>query len=135
MPELKSVIAGLAISTAMTGGVVGLGAATTAASAATQVGASASMLTGGGCRGWGWCGGHRRHHRMHIRLNVFNRNFNQNDHFNHERRHDRHWDKDDRSFYFKPQERRFELIKPLREEEEKDEKDYEEKDDAAAEAP
>ncbi|MEO3872701.1 hypothetical protein ABGB18_28135 [Nonomuraea sp. B12E4] len=48
MPELKSVIAGLAISTAMTGGVVGLGAATTAAGAATQVSAGTSILTDDG---------------------------------------------------------------------------------------
>jgi hypothetical protein len=47
MPELKSVIAGLAISTLLTGGVVGMGATigTTSAGAATQVSTGTSILT------------------------------------------------------------------------------------------
>ncbi|MFG1700723.1 hypothetical protein [Nonomuraea sp. NPDC049309] len=62
MPKLKSVIAGLALSTAVTGGVVGVGAATSAAGATTQVSNGASVLMDDG---WGWGWGHRRHHRHH----------------------------------------------------------------------
>ncbi|MFG1704053.1 hypothetical protein ACFLIM_12740 [Nonomuraea sp. M3C6] len=89
MPELKSVIAGLAISTALTGGVVGLGAATTAASAAAQVSTGTSVLTGHGC-GWRRCGGGGRHHNR-VRVNVFNNNVNRNDNIN--RRHERRFDR------------------------------------------
>ncbi|TDE20399.1 hypothetical protein E1295_47255 [Nonomuraea mesophila] len=60
MPKLKSVIAGLALSTAMTGGVVGLGA--TSAEASTPVRSGPSVVTGDD-GGWGWGWGHRRHHR------------------------------------------------------------------------
>ncbi|WP_406674135.1 hypothetical protein WBK31_40870 [Nonomuraea sp. N2-4H] len=95
MPKLKSVIAGLAISTALTGGVVSAGAAITSASAdaATQVSTGNSVLAG--CGGWGWgsrrCGwgwGHRRHHhhRLRVKVRVFNRNVNRN----HEHRHHDH---------------------------------------------
>ncbi|WP_043630578.1 hypothetical protein [Nonomuraea candida] len=60
MPKLKSVIAGLAISTAVTGGLVSAGAATSAANATTtQVTTGTSIL---GNDGWGWGWGHRRHH-------------------------------------------------------------------------
>ncbi|MFG1704054.1 hypothetical protein ACFLIM_12745 [Nonomuraea sp. M3C6] len=48
MPELKSVIAGLAISTALTGGVVGLGATTTAAEAASPVYTGKTILNDDG---------------------------------------------------------------------------------------
>ncbi|MET7328779.1 hypothetical protein [Nonomuraea sp. NPDC005650] len=51
-------IAGLAVSTALSGGVVAAGAATTPAGAAVQVKSAASVLTGN-CRAWGRrrCGG------------------------------------------------------------------------------
>jgi hypothetical protein len=87
MPKLKSVIAGLAISTALTGGVVSAGAATTAASAdaKTQVTAGKSVLTGWGCRAWrrcGWGWGNRRHHhsRLRLKVKVYNNNYNRNHH-------------------------------------------------------
>ncbi|MGW4961535.1 hypothetical protein ACWEPL_30300 [Nonomuraea sp. NPDC004186] len=58
MPKLKSVIAGLAVSSALTGGVVAAGAATSPAGAAVQVKSAAPVLAGN-CRGGGWrrCGG------------------------------------------------------------------------------
>ncbi|MGJ6961260.1 hypothetical protein ACSDR0_05060 [Streptosporangium sp. G11] len=92
MPKFKSVIAGLAISTALTGGVVGMGAATTATSAGATtatVTAAAFPTCGGGCgwrRGCGCrcCGGgHRNHHRHYqrhrIRLIINNYNNNRNE--------------------------------------------------------
>ncbi|GAA3576702.1 hypothetical protein GCM10022419_067330 [Nonomuraea rosea] len=82
MPKLKSVIAGLAISTALAGGVVSMGAATTAANATTQVSNGTSVLAGHGCYserrrcGYGW----RRHHhqKVRVRVKVHNRNHNHN---------------------------------------------------------
>ncbi|SDI76829.1 hypothetical protein [Nonomuraea jiangxiensis] len=108
MPNLKSVIAGLAISTAVTGGVVGLGAAatTTSAGAAAQVSTGTSVLTGGGCQGWRRCGwGWRRghHNRQRLIINIHNRNFNRNDRFDNERRHERRLDRDNERFEFKPE--------------------------------
>jgi hypothetical protein len=52
MPMFKNVIAGLAISTALTGGAVALGAATTTTTASA---ATISSWGGGGCGGGG-CG-------------------------------------------------------------------------------
>lgn len=106
MPKFKSVLAGLAISTALSGGVVALGAATTAtsASAGTAVTGISSFQTSWGwntcgcfrrrcCRGWGFhCCRHRSHRRFVI-VNTNNvgagggggggggaaRNFNDND--------------------------------------------------------
>ncbi|MET9243547.1 hypothetical protein [Nonomuraea sp. NPDC003709] len=95
MPKLKSVMAGLALSTAFSGGVVGVGAAMSAADAATQVGTATSVLAGGcggggwGRGGWGRCGwgggwgGGRwanwRHHRMpRIKIIIINTNRNRN---------------------------------------------------------
>ncbi|GHE35562.1 hypothetical protein GCM10017673_42970 [Streptosporangium violaceochromogenes] len=85
MPKFKSVLAGLAISTALSGGVVALGAATTATSATAgtaTTGISSFQTSWGwntcgcwrrrGCRGWGWGCCHRRHH--HRRLVVVNTN-------------------------------------------------------------
>ncbi|WP_440100524.1 hypothetical protein [Streptosporangium sp. H16] len=69
MPEFKSVLAGLAISTALAGGVVAMGAATTVTSAnAMTTAVTAGTFTtwgGGGC-----CG--RRHHyrRTHHRFRL-----------------------------------------------------------------
>ncbi|MEV4806559.1 hypothetical protein AB0K18_41750 [Nonomuraea sp. NPDC049421] len=100
MPKLKSVIAGLAMSTALTGGVVSVGAATTSASAnaATQISTGTSVLAGHGCGwrprrcGWGWKPwkrwGHRHHGVGRVRVVIVNRNYNRND--NHDR-HDRRW--------------------------------------------
>ncbi|GAA4586582.1 hypothetical protein GCM10023194_33140 [Planotetraspora phitsanulokensis] len=70
MPNFKSLVGVLAISTALTGGAVALGTAVTAGSAS----ASTVMGCGGGCGGG--CGWGRRH-RCH------NRNFN------HQRQHAR----------------------------------------------
>ncbi|MCC5579868.1 hypothetical protein IMZ11_30020 [Microtetraspora sp. AC03309] len=79
MPKLKSVIAGLAISTAMTGGAVALGAATTTTAANAGV---IQVGCGGGCGGgWGGCGGWGRGGRNH------NRNFNRNHNRQHQRNH------------------------------------------------
>ncbi|MEO3793664.1 hypothetical protein ABGB14_25910 [Nonomuraea sp. B10E15] len=110
MPKLKSVIAGLALSTAMTGGVVGLGA--TSAEANTPVRSGPSVVTGddGGwgwgwghrrhhrqkCKrhghhggGWGW--GHRRHHRGNICVVIRNDNRNENGERRHRHHHNRDW--------------------------------------------
>ncbi|MEU1391373.1 MULTISPECIES: hypothetical protein [unclassified Nonomuraea] len=86
MPKLKSVIAGLAMSTALSGGVIGLGAATTATSAdaATNVTTAATTTTLSGCFRRSWCGGgwggrNWRHHRFpRIRIIIVNRNRNRN---------------------------------------------------------
>ncbi|MFB4279452.1 MULTISPECIES: hypothetical protein [unclassified Nonomuraea] len=112
MPKLKSVIAGLAISTGLTGGMVSMGAATTAADAATQISTGASVLASDGwgwgrhhghhgrhhqrCNrgghhggGWGWGGwGHRRHHRGTVCIIVRNHNHNDNGPVHEHRRHD-----------------------------------------------
>ncbi|MFC5817209.1 hypothetical protein [Nonomuraea harbinensis] len=92
MPKLKSVLAGLALSTAVTGGVVVAGATmtTTSAAAATQVSAGTSVLTGGHCGHRCWW---RKHHRKHVRVIVENFNINRNP-FEH-RRHHRNWGWDD----------------------------------------
>ncbi|MFG1948053.1 hypothetical protein [Nonomuraea sp. NPDC048826] len=84
MPKLKSVIAGLALSTAVTGGVVVAGATMTTASAnaATQISAGTSVLTGGHCG--------RRCKRKQVRIIVENFNFNRNPDEHHHRR----WDRD-----------------------------------------
>ncbi|MFI6736867.1 hypothetical protein ACIBI9_28400 [Nonomuraea sp. NPDC050451] len=76
------------MSTAVSGGVVGVGAATSAAEAAIQVGSATSVLAHGcgnwggrGC-GWGGWGGGRwwRHHRMpRIKIIIINRNRNRNE--------------------------------------------------------
>ncbi|WP_433366747.1 hypothetical protein [Streptosporangium sp. CA-115845] len=89
MPKYKSVLAGLAISTALTGGVVGMGAATTVTSASamtTTVTSVAFPTWGGGCgRGCG-CGGRshfrRSHHRFRLILNNRSNNDNHLDNFN-----------------------------------------------------
>ncbi|MFG1620108.1 hypothetical protein [Nonomuraea wenchangensis] len=94
MPKLRSVIAGLAIGTAMTGGAVAASAATSAASAATQVSTGTTVATGWGCGhrsrcGWGGWGGWRRGHHQRTRVNVDNNNFNFNRTFNNRREIDR----------------------------------------------
>ena len=90
MPKLKSVIAGLALSTAVTGGALVTGATLTAtsANAATQISAGTSVLSGGH-----FCGRRcHRHHRKHIKVVVENFNFNRNPRFEHRRdfRNNRH---------------------------------------------
>jgi hypothetical protein len=86
MPNIKGVIAGLAISTALAGGIVSLGAAATTATAGASTVTAGAVLThcgGGGCgwrRGCGCrhhsCHSCRRHHSCHsshhrrFRLNV-----------------------------------------------------------------
>jgi hypothetical protein len=104
MPKLKSVIAGLALSTAMAGGTLVAGAATTttgAAATTTKVGAGTSVLAGHGCFrarrcGWGgWGRRHHRHERKHLRIIIenFNHNRNPRRHLEEHRRHDhRRWD-------------------------------------------
>jgi hypothetical protein len=75
MPKLKSAIAGLAVGTALTGGLVAAGAATTTAAAAAtvQVSSGTPVLTGHGCRGWKKrCGVGR------VRIVIVNRNHNRN---------------------------------------------------------
>ncbi|RSN08646.1 hypothetical protein DMB42_21885 [Nonomuraea sp. WAC 01424] len=85
MPKFKSVIAGLAMSTALSGGAIALGAATTATSAeaATNVTAAATTTTLSGCfrrswcgGGWGWRNNWRRHRLPRIRIIIVNRNRN-----------------------------------------------------------
>jgi hypothetical protein len=94
MPKLKSIIAGLAVSTAMSGAVVGLGAATTASSAgaATNLSSGTSTLAWSTCSRFTRCGGWRsngwrsngwrngwRHQRFpRIRIIIINRNRNTN---------------------------------------------------------
>lgn len=86
MPKLKSLLAGVAISSALSGGMVAVGAMTSAANAETGVGTNSSVLAGGcGHRhhcGWGW-GGHWRHHhhrqgRIRVKLHVHNNNHTNN---------------------------------------------------------
>jgi hypothetical protein len=87
MPIFKSVIAGLGLATAMTGGVVGVGAITTASTAGASVTTAVPGDHSLGCwKGWrcwgggGW-GGHRRHgrQRVKIHINIHNNNHNDND--------------------------------------------------------
>ncbi|GAA3233144.1 hypothetical protein [Nonomuraea helvata] len=83
MPKLRSIMASLAIGTAMSGGVIAASATTTAANAGTQVSAGAPVLIGGhGCGWrscWGWGGWWRKHHRNdRIDIQIFNRNHNFN---------------------------------------------------------
>jgi hypothetical protein len=71
MPEFKSVLAGLAISTALAGGVVAMGAATTVTGAnamTTAVTAGTFTTWGGGgcCRNRDY---RRTHHRFRLTLN------------------------------------------------------------------
>ena len=87
MPKFKSVIAGLVISTGMSGGLISLGALTTATSAsATTASASTSASTfswgcGRRCGGWGgWGGWGRRNHgrsgRVKVHIHLHNNNQN-----------------------------------------------------------
>ncbi|GII57006.1 hypothetical protein Pth03_53950 [Planotetraspora thailandica] len=82
MPKYKNIIAGLAISTALTGGAVALGAATTTTTASASTATIASW-GGGGCGGGGFwrggnrCGGgcHRGFFRCgHNRMRIHNSN-------------------------------------------------------------
>ncbi|MER6175535.1 hypothetical protein [Streptosporangium sp. NPDC001681] len=88
MPKYKGVLAGLAISTALTGGVVGMGAATTVTSASamtTTITGAAFPTWGGGCgRGCGCGRSHfrRTHHRFRLTLNNRSNNDNHLDNFN-----------------------------------------------------
>ncbi|WP_030910544.1 hypothetical protein [Streptosporangium amethystogenes] len=95
MPKFKGVLAGLAISTALAGGIVGMGAATTVTSASamtTTVTAAAYPTCGGGWgRGCGCCGGCRssfRHTRHRFRLIINNHNNNDN-HLDNDNHNDR----------------------------------------------
>jgi hypothetical protein len=77
MPKLKGVITGVAISTALAGGLVGMSVLTTTASAV----ASAPVLTGDQCR----TDHHSRHfHHRGITLRVENRNCNNSVNLNNE---------------------------------------------------
>ncbi|MFI6736868.1 hypothetical protein ACIBI9_28405 [Nonomuraea sp. NPDC050451] len=99
MPKLKSFIAGLAVSSALTGGVVAAGAATSPAGAAVEVQSAAPVLAGRcngggwrrcgwggrwgwGGRGWGpWAGGrgwHRHNRSPRVRIVIVNQNHNIN---------------------------------------------------------
>ncbi|WP_433434169.1 hypothetical protein [Nonomuraea sp. CA-141351] len=101
MPKLKTVMAGLAIGTAMSGGVLALSATTTSASAGTaEVTTGTSVLTGGGCGwrrcgGWGWGGRGwgRRNNRTDVFVNNNNINFNRDHNTHRERRFDHHVNK------------------------------------------
>ncbi|GAA3474079.1 hypothetical protein GCM10018965_086320 [Nonomuraea roseola] len=66
MPNIKKLAAAIALSTALTGGVVGVGAMTSAAAAGTTVAAGTSTFANGGGH-WGW--GHRRCAPWEHRLN------------------------------------------------------------------
>ncbi|MEQ4716899.1 hypothetical protein ABN273_10965 [Nonomuraea sp. B19D2] len=97
-------MAGLAIGTAMSGGVIAAGATTTAANAGTaQVSTGAPVLIGGHGCGWrrcgGWGGWWRKHHRKdRIDIQIFNRNHNFN--FKRDHKNDRDWEKHDEEFEF-----------------------------------
>ncbi|MDR8412726.1 hypothetical protein MTP10_28840 [Nonomuraea sp. 3-1Str] len=85
MPTFKSAIAGLALATAATGGVVTVGALTTASSAgATTVTSTSGDFSMGCWRRWGcgfrggW-GGRRGHQRVKIHIHIHNNNVNNND--------------------------------------------------------
>ncbi|MBN6051419.1 hypothetical protein JYK22_05685, partial [Nonomuraea sp. RK-328] len=84
MPTFKSAIASLALATAATGGVVSVGALTTASSAGATTVTSASGDFSMGCwRRWGcgfrgW-GGRRGHQRVKIHIHIHNNNVNDND--------------------------------------------------------
>jgi hypothetical protein len=64
MPNFKSLVGALAISTALTGGAVALGTAVT-----TNAANASTVMGGGGCGGGGcgWGRGHRNHNRNHNR--------------------------------------------------------------------
>lgn len=71
MPKLQGVIAGVAISTALAGGLVGMSVLTTTASAV----ASAPVLTGDTCQN----DHHFRHfHRRGVNVKIENRNCTNN---------------------------------------------------------
>jgi hypothetical protein len=87
MPKYKNIVAGLAISTALTGGAVALGAATTTTTASASTATIASWGGGGGGGGSFWrggcgnrcggggCGGGRRFWRCgHNRMRIHNSN-------------------------------------------------------------
>ncbi|MER7213389.1 hypothetical protein [Streptosporangium sp. NPDC000239] len=106
MPKFKSILTGLALSTALSGGLVAMSAATSTAEASVVPAFQTSVgFTTGGC-GWGWgrrwggwghrgwgCGWRRHHHRRLVIINTNNvgagggggggggaaRNFNDND--------------------------------------------------------
>lgn len=83
MPKLKSVLAGLAISTALAGGAVVTGAATSAvsANAATQISTGTSIVAGNSCYRWNRCGWRRNHHpKLRLRIKIHNYNYNRNHH-------------------------------------------------------
>ncbi|MEU9834437.1 hypothetical protein AB0D67_23155 [Streptosporangium sp. NPDC048047] len=72
----KTVLAGVAISTALTGGIVSLGAATTAAGATVAQTTVAGFQTCGGCGGCGWGGRRCSHRRFRLRVITANNNYN-----------------------------------------------------------
>ncbi|MFF0306623.1 hypothetical protein ACFYSC_04305 [Streptosporangium sp. NPDC004379] len=87
MPKFKSVFAGVAVSTALAGGIVSLGAATTATAANAAVAQTtvAGFQTCGGCGGGcGWrrcgcgggCGRRCSHNRFRLRVITVNNNHN-----------------------------------------------------------
>ncbi|MFF5206166.1 hypothetical protein [Streptosporangium sp. NPDC000396] len=103
MPKFKSVLAGLAISTALAGGIVGLGAATTTTAANASVAQTAAV----GFQTWGGCGCHRRcgwgcgcgrrccgrgHQRVKVRVVNVNNNILRNVQKQEEKHHDSEWD-------------------------------------------
>ena len=80
MPKLKGVITGVAISTALAGGLVGMSVLTTTASASAR---APDFLTGDQCRN----DSHHRHfHRRGINVTVHNRNCTNNVNLNDEER-------------------------------------------------
>lgn len=79
MPKLKGVITGVAISTALAGGLVGMSVLTTTASA---VASAPAFLTGDHCRN----DHHHRHfHRRGVTIRVENRNCTNNVNLNDEK--------------------------------------------------
>ena len=81
MPKFKSVLTGLALSTAAAGSIIGLGGLTAAEANAASVSTGTSVLQwcGSRCGGWGGGGGwHRRGRGVRVHIHLHNRNHNNN---------------------------------------------------------
>lgn len=78
MPKFKSVLAGLALSTAAAGSIIGLGGLTAAEANTASVSTGTSVLSWCGHRCGGWGGWHRRGRGVRVHIHLHNRNHNNN---------------------------------------------------------